>query len=452
MFKQDTIAAIATAPLPAGVAIIRVSGPKAWAAVTQLSKKLAKANPRQAIYDSLIHNDTVLDQALILGFKAPNSFTGEDVVEIQCHGGQAVTQSILSALLQQEGVRHAEAGEYTRRAVLSGKMDLTAAEGLADLIAAQTEAQQKQALRQLDGQLGQQFENWRQAIMHMVAHVEAGIDFPDEELDILADARVAEQMTTLKTDLEDAIKTNAGERLRDGFRIAIIGKPNAGKSTLTNLLTGKETAIVSPIEGTTRDVVETHLNIGGFPVLLADTAGLRASDDVIEQEGVKRANLQAQQADLILALIDAAEWPNIDTNVEKLIQAGKTLLIISKTDQTPLQKVTLENYPIVKANLQNNDTLQPILQEVEKLIKDKFATSQENALITRQRHRAAIEKTTQHLQRGLDLIANPRPDVSLTELLAQDLRSAAATIGTVTGKTTSEDVLDLVFSTFCIGK
>ncbi|MDD9912642.1 MAG: tRNA uridine-5-carboxymethylaminomethyl(34) synthesis GTPase MnmE [Alphaproteobacteria bacterium] len=454
---NDTIAAVATAPLPAGVAIIRLSGIQAWNAAQQICPAFEEGAPRTAYYSNVVYDGETLDHAVVIGFKAPASFTGQDVVEIQCHGGPATVQAVLAAVLSQQGVRHAEAGEFTRRAVLNGKMDLTEAEGLADLIAAETEEQRKQALRQLDGALGEQFEKWRQQIMALVAQVEAGIDFPDEELDILADEGIQKGIKTVIDSLQSSISTDAGERLRDGFRVVILGKPNAGKSTLTNLLSGKETAIVSPIEGTTRDVVETHLNIGGFPVVLADTAGLRQSEDIIEQEGVKRATRQAEQADIVIALVDAAEWPNVDETVQEYLQEGKSLVLVTKTDVTPVKvretaKIGHLELPVLAVNLQEFESLEPILEMLTEMVRKKFGKARESALLTRQRHRQAVMDALQFLAQAKGLLENPRPDVSLSELLAQDLRSAANSIGTVTGHTGSEDVLDLVFSTFCIGK
>ena len=454
---NDTIAAVATAPLPAGVAIIRLSGIQAWNAAQQICPAFEEGAPRTAYYSNVVYDGETLDHAVVIGFKAPASFTGQDVVEIQCHGGPATVQAVLAAVLSQQGVRHAEAGEFTRRAVLNGKMDLTEAEGLADLIAAETEEQRKQALRQLDGALGEQFEKWRQQIMALVAQVEAGIDFPDEELDILADEGIQKGIKTVIDSLQSSISTDAGERLRDGFRVVILGKPNAGKSTLTNLLSGKETAIVSPIEGTTRDVVETHLNIGGFPVVLADTAGLRQSEDIIEQEGVKRATRQAAQADIVIAWVDAAEWPNVDETVQEYLQEGKSLVLVTKTDVTPVKvretaKIGHLELPVLAVNLQEFESLEPILEMLTEMVRKKFGKARESALLTRQRHRQAVMDALQFLAQAKGLLENPRPDVSLSELLAQDLRSAANSIGTVTGHTGSEDVLDLVFSTFCIGK
>lgn len=454
MTHAQTIVALATAPLAAGVAIIRLSGTHAWEAAATLAPKLLDTAPRSALFSQLTFKNTPLDEALTLKFKAPNSFTGEDVVEFQCHGSMAVVESVLNALLTHPQVRMATKGEFTRRAVENGKLDLTAAEGLCDLIAANTEAQRKQALNQLQGELGTLFEAYRTEILTILAHVEAGLDFPDEELDILADTRVKEKIKSILAKIAASLATQAGERVRDGFKLVIIGKPNAGKSTLTNLLTGQDTAIVSPIEGTTRDVVKTQINMGGFPVTLADTAGLRAkTEDSIEQEGIKRAQTQAERADIVIGVIDAADWPIIPADIQPFLQAGRCLLVVSKIDETAIPVPnTWQNIPVLAGNLQKTDILAPLLSHLTAHIQSLYSVQEDAALLTRQRHRTAVLEAQQHLQQAVNILENPRVEFSIAELLAQDLRNAAACIGTVTGRTTSEHVLDEIFSTFCLGK
>ena len=443
MKTEETIAALATAPLPAGVAVIRVSGPKALEKVRGLCPKLKDVQPRQAHFTPLMGGEGErLDEALLIHFPAPNSFTGEEVVELHTHGGRAVVQSVLGALFAL-GVRQAEAGEFTKRAVLNGKMDLTEAEGLADLIAAETEAQQKQALRQLGGELGKLFEGWRTEILALLAQVEAGIDFPDEELDILEDSGLERRLKALKVAFEKALAQNAGERLRDGFRLAIVGRPNAGKSTLTNLLTGRETAIVSPIAGTTRDVVEAPLDIGGYPVVLADTAGLRETDDVIEAEGVRRAEKEVQEADFVIQVVAA------DEGAPAPLDRPADMVVVSKTDLA-----TAERLADVAVNLLEGETaLEAILMRLTKKIEGQLGAAQSAAHITQARHREALQEALAHLEKASALWrARAENTLSLSDLLAQDLREAAACIGRVTGAVSSEDVLDVVFSTFCIGK
>jgi tRNA modification GTPase len=457
--SADTIVALATAPLAAGVAVLRLSGPRALVAARAVCPALGEnPTPRRMVYGAFKAPDgEVLDSGLAVFFNAPHSFTGEDVVELHGHGGRAVVQAVMAALLAQQGVRAAEAGEFSRRAFLNGKMDLTAAEGLADLIAAETDAQRRQALRQLDGELGRVFEAWRTRLLHLVAHVEAAIDFPDEELEVLEAAGLKNGLEALVADLRAALASALGQRVREGFQVAVVGVPNAGKSTLTNLLTGRETAIVSPIAGTTRDVVEAHLTLGGYPIVLADTAGLRDTSDSIEAEGVIRARKRAAQADVVIAVTPAPDWPSLDPDVLAALKPNATLLVVSKTDCFHHDLPTVfshdgQAYPVIGLNLTAPEALAALLPALQAVVDGCYGGTQSAARLTRDRHRSAVQKAVEHMERALTLYAVPTPAYSLSDLLAQDLRDAAAALGTVTGRTDTEAVLDVVFSTFCIGK
>ncbi|PZP39703.1 MAG: tRNA uridine-5-carboxymethylaminomethyl(34) synthesis GTPase MnmE [Pseudomonas fluorescens] len=452
----DTIVALATAPVASGVAVIRLSGPRAWEVGTSVCAALEGASPRKAVFGKFRLGREELDEGLALGFRAPASFTGEDVVELQGHGGRAVVQAVLDAVLA-HGVRMALPGEFSRRAVMNGKMDLTAAEGLADLIAAQTDVQRRQALRQLDGALGERFEGWRTAVMHLLAQVEAAIDFPDEELDVLSAPGLTKGVHTLMGDLQNALGEQAGARVRDGIALAIVGKPNAGKSTLLNLLAGRDVAIVSDIAGTTRDVVTSMLDIGGFPVTVADTAGMRATQDVIEAEGVRRAKKQAERADVLVVVVDSSEGEELDAEMRGLLLPGRTLVVMSKADKVDLDfpaQITIggAGYPVVAANLTDAAGLRRVMPALSRIVAEVGGEASESALLTRQRHKAAVEQAMQALGNGLRGMSKAGGEGSVAELVAQDLRDAAAAIGSVTGRTGSEDVLDVVFSTFCIGK
>lgn len=457
MLSNDTICAIATAPLVSGVGIVRLSGVQAKSIAEKLCPSFTKSQPRVAHYGSLKDGEgVVFDHALLLYFSAPNSFTGEEVVEIHTHGSLYILEKVMDFLTAQDGVRRAEAGEFTRRAVENNKLDLTQAEGLCDLIAAQTEAQAKQAMKQLDGELGQTFDGWRLDILALLAQVEAAIDFPDEELDILADAALTKKINAFLAHIEQALSSNMGERLREGFTLAIIGRPNAGKSTLTNLLTGKNTAIVSDTAGTTRDVVTAQLTIGGFPVQLADTAGLRAdTNDEIEKIGISRATDTAEKADLVIALTSAADWAETGApsdEIQPLLQAGRTILLVTKTDEMDVDLPSgFDGHSLVGVNLQSGGAQAVVLEKLSELIQKAYAPAAAAGAVTRARHREALENAKKSLSQALGLYQNPETP-SLAELLAQDLRDAATAIGTITGNTTSEDVLDAVFSTFCIGK
>lgn len=453
----DTIVALATAPVAAGVAVVRISGPMAWEVGVSVCEALRGAETRRAVFGKFRLGREELDEGLAMGFRAPASFTGEDVVELQGHGGRAVVQAVLDAVLA-HGVRMALPGEFSRRAVLNGKMDLTAAEGLADLIAAQTEVQRRQALRQLDGALGERFEGWRTAVMHLLAQVEAAIDFPDEELDVLSAPGLTKGMHGLMGDLQGALGEQAGARVRDGIALAIVGKPNAGKSTLLNLLAGRDVAIVSDIAGTTRDVVTSMLDIGGFPVTVADTAGMRATKDVIEAEGVRRARVQAERADVLVLVVDSTLGEEIEPEMARLMLPGRTLVVMSKADRVDMDfpaqvKVDGVEYPVVAVNLTEGEAFGRILPVLSRMVAEVGGEASESALLTRQRHKAAVEKAMKALGHALAGMARAgEGDGSVAELVAQDLREAAAAIGAVTGRTGSEDVLDVVFSTFCIGK
>ncbi|PPR08475.1 MAG: tRNA modification GTPase MnmE [Proteobacteria bacterium] len=457
IYNKTTIIAVATSKLPAGVGIIRLSGPKAIEVTESLAPSFKNEKNRFMHYCELVHDGEVLDKVMVVKFKAPHSFTGEDVVEIHCHGSTAVLNKVTDVLLSFEDVAPADRGEFSKRAFMNGKMDLTEAEGLCDLITAETDQQRKQALKQLDGALGSQFENWRQEVMHLLAHVEASLDFPDEELEIMEQANLKGKVEALIAQFDKAISQKAGQRLREGFSIAIIGKPNAGKSTLTNLLTGKDTAIVSDIAGTTRDVVQSHLDIAGFPVVLQDTAGIRQTDDVIEAEGVKRSYKSAELADLLLLVVDSSEINNIDEDLLKQLQPGKSIILSSKSDlvdaKIPASLNYQDNeYKIIDVNLTDDSSLDKVFPELETMLKALFKDAEDGAFLTRKRHTNAVIEAKAHLENAMKLYNNPVVAFSLADLLAQDLRDCAAKIGEITGKTDVEDLLDLVFSTFCIGK
>ena len=332
---RDTIFALSSGRPPAAIAVVRISGPAAGVALERTIGRIP--SPRRATLARVRDPATaeVIDEGLALWFPGPTSETGEDIAELQIHGGRAVITAVLGALAKLEGLRPAEAGEFTRRAFENGRMDLTAVEGLADLVAAETEAQRRQALRHLNGLLGDRADSWRQRLIQALALVEAGIDFPDED-DVPREvmARALEIVRPLADEIEQA-SAGQGERLREGLRVAIAGPPNAGKSTLFNRLARREAAIVSPFPGTTRDVLELHLDLGGYPVTVLDTAGIRETDDPVEQEGVRRAAGQAASADLVLWIIDATD-NRVGGNIrrERSIRgvAGIFWVVVNKMD------------------------------------------------------------------------------------------------------------------------
>lgn len=440
---KNTIFALATAPAKSGVAIVRISGAGAAPALARLTG-VASPIPNLAKY-CVIRNPSsgeVIDSGLALYFKAPHSFTGEDVVELHLHGSPAIIREILGALSEIEGLRPAEAGEFTRRAFVNGKMDLLEAEGLADLINAETTAQKTQSLRQMQGEMSGFYEQIRTQTIKCLALLEAYIDFPDEEIpeSVLADYK--DTVENLRGVIRAACADHKrGERLRDGLSIVIIGAPNAGKSSLLNILAGRDAAIVSHHAGTTRDVIEVQMDIAGYPVILMDTAGLRDAGDEVEEEGIRRAKARAGEADIKLALFDASELPKMDEETTKMLD-DTAIVIFSKSDLLLSSIPQFPNSPI----LLSTKTGEGIDQLLD-LLKEKvgeFFSGGANIFITRTRHRALLEEAE-------ILLAKATEDKAL-ELACEELRRAALAIGKITGKIALDDVLDVIFSEFCIGK
>lgn len=445
MRSADTIFALASPPGRGGVAVVRVSGPDSHAGLKALSGREHKL--REAALCTLKHPDSreTLDQALVLAFKSPSSYTGEDVVEYHLHGGRAVVESVLGVLGGLSGHRMAEPGEFTRRAFENGKMDLTKAEAVADLIDAETAAQKSQALAQMGGVLHALYEGWTRDLKEVLAHLEADIEFPDEDLPEGISPELVPKIEALRAGIAEHLNDNRrGERLRDGVQVAVIGAPNAGKSSLVNALAKREVAIVSDIAGTTRDVIEVHLDLDGYAVILADTAGLRpdqigaAGQDAIESEGIKRALARAKDADLKILLFDGSqETPD-----------GHTLDLIDKNSIIALNKADEKHGGFhvesgIWVSVKNGDGLDMLIGAITERLHDLVGQSETPAL-TRRRHRAHLEEALGALERSL------RAD--LPELMAEDLRLAIRGLGRITGRVDVEDLLDVIFNDFCIGK
>ena len=452
---RDTIFALSSGRPPAAIAVVRVSGPRARVALEKMTGRLPE--PRRAALARVRDPATgdVIDEGLALWFPGPKSETGEDMAELQIHGGRAVIAAVLTALARLEGFRHAEAGEFTRRAFENGRMDLTAVEGLADLVAAETEAQRRQAFQHLKGLLGERAETWRQRLVEALALVEAGIDFSDED-DVPKDmmARALELVRPLADEIGRA-GAGQGERLREGLRVAIAGPPNAGKSTLFNRLARREAAIVSPFPGTTRDVLEVHLDLGGYPVTVLDTAGIRETSDPVEREGVRRASEQARSADLVLWLVDAATTepqavPNLAGSIET--PAGSAFwFVVNKIDLVAgdqLQRVESAFGRELTVHLLSSATGAGVDDLVNALARFAERTfTSEPALVTRQRQRAHLEETVVAL-RGAQRAARDGRE----EIMAEQLRLATRALGKLLGRVDVEDILDVIFRDFCIGK
>ncbi|MCG6206147.1 tRNA uridine-5-carboxymethylaminomethyl(34) synthesis GTPase MnmE [Rhodopseudomonas sp. HC1] len=433
----QTIFALSSGRPPAAVAIVRISGPRAAAAVQMLAGRVptARMATRATLRD---HNGGPLDDGLVLWFPAPASATGEDVAEFHIHGGRAVLAALTAVLSSFEGVRPAEPGEFTRRAFENGKLDLTEAEGLDDLIHADTEIQRRQAMRQLGGLLGDRARQWRAQIIEAAALIEAGIDFSDEgdvQGDLMAPA--LRTIAGLHGEITEVLAAEGrGERLRDGLVVAIAGPPNVGKSTLINKLARRDVAIVSPYAGTTRDVIEVQLDLGGYPVTVIDTAGIRQSDDPIEQEGIRRAQARAAEADLVLWLSDGdgTEHPWF----------GSVALWSVRTKADLAEEVAEPGGSSFVISAESGLGVVELIAAVQQFAEQYFAVG-ETSLISRVRHRTLLQKA------ALMLHCSMKPDLE-PEFVAEELRLASVALGRLLGRVDVEDVLGEIFGRFCIGK
>jgi tRNA modification GTPase len=431
----DTIFALATGAGTAAIGVMRISGPASGTILELVCRRLPA--PRVATLRTLRDaNGDLLDRALVLWLPGPRSYTGEDSAELHLHGGRAVVDGVADALVA-AGARPAEPGEFTERAFLNGRLDLLEAEGVADLIAAETAAQRRLALRQMEGELGAVYRRWSDQLLHIVAQQEALIDFPDEDLpeSVLQaiERAIAGMIGEMRRHLDDGAR---GERLRDGLVFAIVGPPNAGKSTLINTLSGRDVAIVSPMAGTTRDVLEARVVFGGVPVTLLDTAGLREARDVIEAEGVQRARARAARADLVIAMDDAGE-PGLWYEAA----AGSTVPVLRVVNKIDIgDPGGRGDHAISALTGEGLDTLRQALDGFAKRLTDGAGPP----VLTRARHRAAVQMALERLESGLR--------AEWPELRGEDLRMALRNLGRLTGAVGVDDILDSVFRQFCIGK
>lgn len=441
---METIFAKSSGIGKAGVAVYRLSGPHALDIAFNLTKKstLKEGNIQLA----KLHcpkSDKFIDSALVLYFKKPHSFTGEDVIEFHTHGSIAVDKILTSVLLNNFPIRLAEAGEFSKRAFLNNKMDLTSAEGLADLLEAETEQQHKQAAEQMNGELADLYNEWRAKILKIMGLVEAYIDFPDEDIpeNILdaIDVDIEELITAHRAHLDDKRR---GERLRTGIKLAIFGPTNAGKSSLLNYLSQREVAIVSDIAGTTRDILENYIDINGFPIILADTAGLRVSQDVIEQQGIEKAKQAAKQADIKLLVIEYNE--NYEQQIEQFSEYidENTIIIINKIDKISSSPEVNTKFNPIYISVAKKRNLDQLLENISKIAAN--LTISDQPALTRERHRKLISESLIYLENfslNKDLV-----------LAAEDLRMSAQAIGQITGHIDPDEVLGEIFANFCVGK
>jgi tRNA modification GTPase len=449
--RDHTIFALSSGRPPSALAVVRVSGPGASLGLTTLAGKLPA--PRQASR-RLLHDGAgrPIDDSVVLWFPGPASATGEDVAEFHVHGGRAVLAALLTAMSAIPNMRAAEPGEFTRRAFENGKLDLTEAEGLDDLIHADTDRQRRQALRQLQGLLGNRARDWRERIIEASALIEAGIDFSDEG-DVPAElmAPAVKAISALHDEIAEVLAAQGqAERLRDGLVVAIAGEPNVGKSTLINQLARRDVAIVSPHAGTTRDVIEVQLDLDGYPVTVIDTAGIRETDDPVEQEGVRRARARAEDADLVLWLVEAgravdqAAMPLLGKSGNASSPSGGSVWIVrNKIDLGGVEDVGLRGEFGIAAS--RGDGIPELVDALVKFAAEFFGTT-EGALVTRARQRDLLRRASDSLRRSLELVEDGE------ELAAEELRAAAYALGRLLGRVDVEDVLGAIFQKFCVGK
>lgn len=451
MSGADTIFALATPPGVSALAMIRLSGPGVLAALAALAPQEQMFKPRYATLATLTDPATnqKLDHALVTFFQGPHSFTGEDVAELSLHGGRAVVAGVMATLAALPNLRPAEPGEFTRRAFLNHKLDLTEAEAVADLIHAETTLQRAQALAQLGGSLKTLYDRWRDLAIHTAAYIAAHLDFPDEDLPTDLIDRIRPDLATLITEIAAHLDDGrVGEIVRDGARVVILGAPNVGKSSLLNALARREAAIVSPHAGTTRDTIDVHLDIQGFPVTLTDTAGLRLgalgteAQDQIEAIGIARALDRAKGADLKIALFDAAALPALDPETRAYLDA-QTIVVASKIDQVSSFPPVVDGHDVIGVSTQTGQGIEALLTRIRAHLYDNFAHA-DGAVITRARHRAALADAHAALVRA--------GVTSAPELVAEELRVATDALSRLSGRIDVEDLLDVIFRDFCIGK
>ena len=442
-----TIFALSTGPGISGIAVIRISGDNTKKVIKLLTGK-AIPEPRVATLRKInkINTSELIDEGIILWFPGPESYTGEDMAEIQVHGSKAVVDALHTSISDIENCRLAEPGEFTKLAFQNGKINLLKAESIADLISSETEIQRQQAIKIMNGKSADQFNFLREKLLKILSHVEAKIDFPDEDLpdDILKEIKKSsdEVLINIEKILDDQ---KVGERIREGFKIAILGPTNAGKSSLLNHLSNRDVAIVSEIAGTTRDVIETHLNIDGYPVIVSDTAGIRESKNEIERKGIKLSLNRAEEADLKLVVVDAK---NLDfTDVLKGLLDQNAILVINKSDllkgdiDPEIKKL---NHVLI--SIKENLNIDELIIKIKNNLKNKFITS-DDILITRERHRQHLEQCLEHLKNF-----NKKNEVEDFDKAAEDLRLATRHLGMIVGKVDVEEILGSIFNDFCIGK
>ena len=441
-----TIYALSSSPGLSGVAVIRISGSEAEKIILSLTKKTMPP-PRVATLRKIINSNSneLIDEGIVIWFPGPNSYTGEDMAEFHVHGSKAVIQAVLDNISKIENCRLAEAGEFTKKAFYNEKINLLKAEGIGDLIASETEIQRKQAIKIISGKNSDKFNSWREILLKTLSNLEAKIDFPEEDLPIDLLKNIQKDIEIVRSEIKQTLNdSKVGERIREGFKIAILGPTNVGKSSLLNYFSNREVAIVSEIAGTTRDIIEVHLNIDGFPVVMSDTAGIRSSEDEIEKKGIKLALKRAQDADLNIIVL---EPKSVDfSDFFKDLDLKKSIFVVNKSDLEVKRSEKLKQYDPISISIKNETNIDQLISQIKKKLQNKFV-SLEDTIITRERHRQQLMQCTSHLDDFFKKESEKDFDKA-----AEDLRLATRHLGMLVGKVDVEEILGSIFNDFCIGK
>ena len=459
MFIDDTIAAIATAPGEGGIGIIRISGEKSLQVAQSIfksksGKMIKDYNARTLIYGTVVDNEKVIDEVLVAYMKGPNSYTAEDVIEINCHGGFISVKKILELILS-KGVRLAEAGEFTKRAFLNGRIDLSQAEAIIDVIKSKTDMAHEVAQSQLEGSLAKKIKDLRMNVTEVLAHLEVSIDFAEEDVEEITYQTLEEKALELRNEIKKLYDTaESGKILRDGLKTVIVGKPNVGKSSLLNSILGENRAIVTDIAGTTRDVIEEFVNIKGIPLKIVDTAGIRETEDVVEKIGVEKSRESFSTADLVIMVLDASrKLSEEDMEILESLKNKKTIVLLNKMDLEPqieLEKIEefVNSEDIIKISALKHQWIEELQDKIEAMVYHGSVKNSSNLMITNSRHKDALFKAYESINDAISAIEQRMP----YDFIEVDFKNIWDYLGYINGDTVREDLLDTIFANFCIGK
>lgn len=459
MFIDDTIAAIATAPGEGGIGIIRISGEKSLQVAQSIfksksGKMIKDYNARTLIYGTVVDNEKVIDEVLVAYMKGPNSYTAEDVIEINCHGGFISVKKILELILS-KGVRLAEAGEFTKRAFLNGRIDLSQAEAIIDVIKSKTDMAHEVAQSQLEGSLAKKIKDLRMNVTEVLAHLEVSIDFAEEDVEEITYQTLEEKALELRNEIKKLYDTaESGKILRDGLKTVIVGKPNVGKSSLLNSILGENRAIVTDIAGTTRDVIEEFVNIKGIPLKIVDTAGIRETEDVVEKIGVEKSRESFSTADLVIMVLDASrKLSEEDMEILESLKNKKTIVLLNKMDLEPqieLEKIEefVNSEEIIKISALKHQGIEELQDKIEAMVYHGSVKNSSNLMITNSRHKDALFKAYESINDAISAIEQRMP----YDFIEVDFKNIWDYLGYINGDTVREDLLDTIFANFCIGK